>query len=201
MSWLLIFVVSYFIGSIPSGYLVARSKGIDIRRRGSSNIGAANVVRVMGKRWGYLVFFADFFKGFLAVKIGYAIAGGSVWGGAIAGLACIIGHDYTVWLGFNGGKGVATSAGAVLALCPPLMTISLAIVWIAVFLIGRYTSLASIASAAALPVAALAFVPKTGTCFWLLLTFSLLSGALAIWRHRSNIGRLLNGTENRFGNK
>lgn len=205
MSWLLIFIVSYLIGSIPSGYLVARSKGIDIRQRGSSNIGAANVVRVMGKGWGYLVFLGDFLKGFLAVKIGFLLAAhlsaGSVAGGVVAGIACILGHDYPVWLGFNGGKGVATSAGAVLALCPPLVTISLLIVWAAVFFIGRYTSLASITSAAALPIAVLTTIPRTGTGFWLLVAFSILIAALAIWRHRSNIKRLLNGTENRFGNK
>jgi glycerol-3-phosphate acyltransferase PlsY len=205
MNWLLIFFVSYLVGSVPSGYLVARSKGIDIRQHGSSNIGAANVVRVMGKGWGYVVFFADFFKGFLAVKIGSLLAthllAGTVAGGVIAGIACILGHNYPVWLGFNGGKGIATSAGVVLALCPPLVMISLAIVWAAVFFVSRYTSLASITTAAALPVAILAIIPKGGTEFWLLLGFSVLIAALAVWRHRSNINRLLNGTENRFGKK
>lgn len=205
MNWLLILVISYLAGSLPSGYVVARSKGIDIRRQGSSNIGTANVVRVMGKGWGYLVFFADFFKGFLAVKVSCLLAthlpGGPVAGGVIGGIACILGHNYPVWLGFNGGKGIATSAGVVLALCPPLVTILLAVVWAAVFFTSRYTSLASITSAAALPVAILAIIPKRGTDFWLLLAFSVLIAALAIWRHRSNINRLLNGTENRFGKK
>ena len=205
MNWLLILLISYLAGSLPSGYIVARAKGIDIRQHGSSNIGTANVVRVMGKGWGYLVFLADFFKGFLAVKVGSLLAthlpGGIVAGGVIAGIACILGHNYPVWLGFNGGKGIATSAGVVLALCPPLVMISLAIVWVTVFFISRYTSLASLTSAAALPVAILAIIPKRGTDFWLLLMFSILVAALAIWRHRSNISRLLNGTENRFGKK
>ena len=205
MNWLLILVISYLVGSLPSGYIVARSKGIDIRRHGSSNIGTANVVRVMGKGWGYLVFLADFFKGFLAVKVSSLLAihlpGGAVAGGVIGGIACILGHNYPVWLGFNGGKGIATSAGVVLALCHPLVTILLAVVWAAVFFTSRYTSLASITSAAALPAAILAIIPKTGTDFWLLLAFSVLIAALAIWRHRSNINRLLNGTENRFGKK
>jgi glycerol-3-phosphate acyltransferase PlsY len=117
MIWLLIFVLSYLIGSIPSGYLVARSKGIDIRQRGSSNIGAANVARVMGKKWGYLVGFCDFLKGFLAVKLGFLIAAhflsSSVLGGVTAAIAGILGHNYTIWLGFKGGKGIATSGGAV----------------------------------------------------------------------------------------
>jgi glycerol-3-phosphate acyltransferase PlsY len=205
MNWLLILLISYLAGSLPSGYIVARARGIDIRQHGSSNIGTANVVRVMGKGWGYLVFLADFFKGFLAVKVGSLLSahlpGGIVAGGVIAGIACILGHNYPVWLGFHGGKGIATSAGVVLALCPLLVMISLAIVWAAVFFISRYTSLASITSAAALPVAILAIIPKRGTDFWLLLAFSILIAALAIWRHRSNISRLLNGTENRFGKK
>jgi glycerol-3-phosphate acyltransferase PlsY len=205
MIWLLIIVLSYLIGSIPSGYLVARSKGIDIRQRGSSNIGAANVARVMGKAWGYLVGFCDFLKGFLAVKLGFLIAAhflpSLVAGGVIAAIACILGHNYTVWLGFKGGKGIATSGGAVLAILPPLVFVSVGIVWVAVFIVSRYTSLASIVAAAALPISVLLLVTRTGTDFWLLLAFSVSMAALAIWRHRSNIGRLLQGTENRFGKK
>jgi acyl phosphate:glycerol-3-phosphate acyltransferase len=205
MIWLLVFVLSYFLGSIPSGYLVARSRGIDIRGRGSSNIGAANVARVMGKKWGYLVGFCDFLKGFLAVKLGFLIAAhfhfSSVLGGVIATIACILGHNYTVWLGFKGGKGIATSGGAVLALLPPLVFVAGALVWVAVFLISRYTSLASIIAAVILPIAVLLMVSKTVTDFWLLVVSTILMAALAIWRHRVNIGRLLNGTENRFGKK
>jgi len=204
MIWLLIFVLSYLIGSIPSGYLVARSKGIDIRQRGSSNIGAANVARVMGKKWGYLVGFCDFLKGFLAVKLGVIAAYfplSPVLGGVTAAIACILGHNYPIWLGFKGGKGIATSGGAVFALLPPLVFVSGGVVWVAVFLISRYTSLASIIAAVVLPIAVLLIVAKTGADFWLLLAFSVLMAALAIWRHRGNIVRLLNGTENRFGKK
>ena len=203
MIWLLIFILSYLIGSIPSGYLVGRSKGIDIRQRGSSNIGAANVARVMGKKWGYLVGFCDFLKGFLAVKLGFLIAAhvSSVPGGVTAAIACILGHNYTIWLGFKGGKGIATSGGAVLALLPPLVFVSGGVVWVGVFLISRYTSLASIIGAVVLPVAVLLIVARTGADFWLLFAFSVLIAALAIWRHRGNIARLLNGTESRFGKK
>jgi acyl phosphate:glycerol-3-phosphate acyltransferase len=205
MTWLLIVVPTYLIGSIPWGYLFARSKGIDIRRHGSRNIGAANVLRVMGKKWGYLVFFCDFFKGFLAVKLGSLIAAhflvNLVLGSVIAAIACVLGHNYTIWLGFKGGKGIATSAGAVLALFPPLVFVSVGAVWIAVFLIGRYTSLASMSAAVVLPIAVSLIVTKTETDYWLQIAFSVLVGALAIWRHRSNIVRLLNGTENRFGRK
>jgi glycerol-3-phosphate acyltransferase PlsY len=205
MTWLLIVVLSYLIGSIPWGYLFARSKGIDIRRHGSGNIGAANVLRVMGKKWGYLVFLCDFFKGFLSVKLGSLIAAyflvNLVLGSVIAAIACVLGHDYPIWLGFKGGKGIATSAGAVLVLFPPLVFVSFGVIWIAVFLIGRYTSLASISAAVALPISVSLIVAKTETDFPLLVCFSVLMGALAIWRHRSNIVRLLNGTENRFGRK
>jgi len=205
MIWLLIFALSYLIGSIPSGYLVARSKGIDICRHGSSNIGAANVARVMGKKWGYLVGLCDFLKGFLAAKLGFLIAShfllSSVLGSVIAAIASILGHNYTVWLGFKGGKGVATSGGAVLALLPPLVFVSAGVVWIAVFFISRFTSLASMSAALALPIAVLLIGAKTGTDFWLLIGPSVLMTALAIWRHRGNIVRLLNGTENRFGKK
>lgn len=205
MIWLLIFVLSYLIGSIPSGYLVARSKGIDIGQQGSRNIGAANVARVMGKKWGYLVGFCDFLKGFLAAKLGVLIAShflfSSILGGVIAAIASILGHNYTVWLGFKGGKGIATSGGAVFALLPPLVFVAAGAIWIAVFFISQYTSLASMSAALALPIAVLFIGAKTGTDFWLLIGFSVLMTALAIWRHRGNIVRLLNGTENRFGKK
>jgi glycerol-3-phosphate acyltransferase PlsY len=124
-----------------------------------------------------------------------------VLGGVAAAIACILGHNYPIWLGFKGGKGIATSGGAVLALLPPLVFVSGGAVWVAVFLISRYTSLASIVAAVVLPIAVLLIVAKTGMDFWLLLAFSVLMAALAIWRHRGNIVRLLNGTENRFGKK
>lgn len=205
MTWLLIVILSYLIGSIPWGYLFARSKGIDIRRHGSGNIGAANVLRVMGRKWGYLVFFCDFFKGFLSVMLGSLIAAhflvNPVLGSVIAAIACVLGHNYTVWLRFKGGKGIATSAGAVLALFPPFVFVSVGVVWITVFLAGRYTSLASISAAVTLPIAVSLFVDKTETGVWLLIAFSVFVAVLAIWRHRSNIVRLLNGTENRFEKK
>ncbi len=205
MTWLLIFILSYLIGSVPWGYLFARSKGVDIRQHGSGNIGTANVLRVMGKKWGYLVFLFDFFKGFLSVKLGSLIAAYFLanvgLGSVIAAVACVLGHDYPIWLGFKGGKGIATLAGTVLSLFPPLVFVSFGVVWIAVFLIGRYTSLASISAAVALPIAVSLIVGKAEPDFPLLVGFSVLMAALAIWLHRANIGRLLNGTENRFGRK
>jgi acyl phosphate:glycerol-3-phosphate acyltransferase len=205
MTWLLIAVLSYFIGSIPSGYLVARSQGVDIRQHGSRNIGATNVLRVMGKKWGYLVFLCDSSKGFLAVKLGFLIAAHSlqspVLGGVIAAIACILGHNYTLWLGFKGGKGIATSGGVILALFPIAVICCIAIVWVIVFYSSKFVSLASIAAAIALPFSVFLFVPKTGTEFWVVFGFSLLVCLLAVWRHQSNIVRLMNGTETRFGKK
>jgi acyl phosphate:glycerol-3-phosphate acyltransferase len=203
MTWLLIFVLSYLIGSVPWGYLFARLKGVDIRQHGSGNIGTANVLRVMGKKWGYLVFLCDFFKGFLSVKLGSLIAAYFLvnvgLGSVIAAVACVLGHDYPIWLGFKGGKGIATLAGTVLSLFSPLVFVSFGVVWVAVFLIGRYTSLASISAVVALPIAAYLIVAKAERP--LLVGFSVLMAALAIWLHRTNIARLLNGTENRFGKK
>lgn len=205
MPWLLIAVSSYLLGSIPWGFLFARAKGIDIRQKGSGNIGAANAVRVMGKKWGYLVFICDFLKGLLAVEISLLVAS---WfqvnlglGSIIAGIMCVVGHDYPVWLGFKGGKGIATLAGVLLGVFSPLVCISFGAVWVVVFLIARYTSLASIVAVATLPLAAASFVSKSDPDFPFLIGFCILMAALALWRHRSNIVRLLNRTENRFGKK
>jgi glycerol-3-phosphate acyltransferase PlsY len=205
MPWLLIAVSSYLLGSIPWGFLFARAKGVDIRQKGSGNIGAANAFRVMGKKWGYLVFICDFLKGFLAVEISLLLA---TWfqvnlglGSSIAGTMCVVGHDYPAWLGFKGGKGIATLAGVLLAVFSPLVCISFGAVWVAVFLIARYTSLASIVAVATLPIAAALIVSKSEPDFPFLIGFCILMAALAIWRHRSNIVRLLNRTENRFGKK
>lgn len=202
MTWLLIVILSYLIGSIPSGYLVARTQGIDIRQHGSRNIGATNVLRVMGKKWGYLVFLCDSSKGFLAVKLGMVIAAqSSVVGGVIAAIACILGHNYTFWLGFKGGKGIATSGGVILALFPIIVICCVLVVWVVVFYVGKYVSLASIAAAVVLPFAVFLIVEKKGSEFWTLFGFSVLIGALAVWRHQTNIVRLMNGTESRFGKR
>jgi glycerol-3-phosphate acyltransferase PlsY len=205
MTWLLIALLSYLLGSIPNGYLVASSQGVDIRQQGSRNIGATNVLRVMGKKWGYLVFACDTLKGFVAVKLGLFLSAHAllspVLGGVIAAVACILGHNYTIWLGFKGGKGMATSGGVVLALFPATVICSVTIAWIGVFYGSKYVSLASIAAAVALPCSVFLFVARTGADFWILFVFTVVAAALAIWRHRANIGRLMNGTESRFGKK
>ena len=200
MNLLFIALGAFLLGSIPTGYLVARAKGVDIRQHGSGNIGATNVFRTLGKPLGIFVFVVDALKGFAAVWLAVRIGGGSDWAGIIAAVAVIAGHNYTPWLGFKGGKGIATSAGVLLALMP-WAVLAIAVVWFAVFQISRYVSLASICAAAALPLAVAAL--WYGGCGGngSLLGFALLISALAIWRHRSNMERLRAGTEPRFEGK
>jgi glycerol-3-phosphate acyltransferase PlsY len=197
---LLIALGAFLLGSIPTGYLVARAKGVDIRQHGSGNIGATNVFRTLGKPLGVFVFLVDALKGFAAVWLAAQFSDGSDWAGIVAAVAVIAGHNYTPWLGFKGGKGIATSAGVLLALMP-WAVLAIAVVWVLVFKISRYVSLASICAAAALPVAVglLWFSGCGGN--GPLLAFSLAISALAIWRHRTNIQRLRAGTESRFERK
>jgi glycerol-3-phosphate acyltransferase PlsY len=196
---------AYLLGSIPTGYLTGKARGVDIRAAGSGNIGATNTFRVMGKSAGIFVLAVDCLKGFVAVKflapavpVWLGLARGEAradWLSLCAAAAVVMGHNYTCWLRFKGGKGVATSCGVLLALAPAAAAIVLS-VWGIVLLASRYVSLASISAAFVLPVAA-----------WLTQGSSVITaaatglGALAIAKHRSNIQRLLAGTENRFGAK
>jgi acyl phosphate:glycerol-3-phosphate acyltransferase len=199
--------VGYFLGSFPSGLVVSRTRGIDIRKHGSGNIGATNVLRVLGKKWGYFVFGLDALKGFAAVRIAFAIAHASTLGivrpelvGITGGLACILGHLFPVWLRFRGGKGVATSAGVLLGLMP-LAVVSVFAVWFVLFKLTRYVSVASIGAAVALPLFVMLYLHLdllTGASF---LPFSILIAAVVIWRHRSNMKRLFRGKEQRFDQK
>jgi len=197
---LLVALGAFLLGSIPTGYLVARAKGVDIRQHGSGNIGATNVFRTLGKPLGVFVFMVDALKGFAVVWLAGRFGGASDWAGIIAAVAVIAGHNYTPWLGFKGGKGIATSAGVLLALMP-WAVLCIAIVWFVVFKVSRYVSLASISAAAALPVAVAALWSAGCGGNGPLLGFSVLISALAIWRHRTNIQRLRAGTESRFEGK
>jgi glycerol-3-phosphate acyltransferase PlsY len=200
MTWLIFAgsaIVSYFIGSIPTGFLWAKSRGIDIRKVGSGNIGATNVMRTLGKGPGITVLVIDAAKGFLPVWLAPRVFpdAGTVWLHIVCCVSVIAGHNWTCWLKFKGGKGIATSAGAVLAFLPwPLLCVLA--VWLVVFGLSRYVSLASICAALALPMATW-FVEKDKT----LLVFTAIVGALAIYKHKSNIQRLLAGTENRIGKR
>jgi len=205
VGYILTALIAYLVGSVPTGFLVAKARGVDIRRVGSGNIGATNVFRILGKPAGIFVLLADAMKGWLAVFVvarlvahwfyPAADAQAREWFALCGGIFAILGHNYTCWLGFKGGKGIATSAGALVALVPMPLLIILGL-WIVVFAASRYVSLASIAAAFALPFAALA-LGKSSTM--IMVTAAL--AALAIYKHKANIKRLLNGTENRISLK
>ena len=229
-------LVGYLLGSFPTGYLVGRAKGMDIREHGSKNIGATNVVRVLGKGPGFLVFGVDALKGWLAVSLARLFTGSQlirylmppsdrpvrflgqptdlrVWtmtphaewdrwvviAGIVAAVACILGHNFPVWLRFRGGKGIATSAGVLLGLVPLAVAVGV-VVWLATFYALRYVSVASLLAAVSLPVT-VGFLWHAGRADGALFAFSLLAAALAWWRHRANLQRLLAGTEPRFAKK
>ena len=198
------FIGSYLLGSVPFGLLVAKCKGVDIRQHGSGNIGATNVWRVCGWRYGLPVFALDVLKGVAAVWLArwlsVRFSGDAAWTGIVAAMACIIGHSFPVWLGFKGGKGVATSLGVFLGLMPLPSLIAL-LIWAAVFKMSGFVSLASIVAAVVLPAAAIAMQFMQRGYGWTVTGFAIVAGLLVIVRHRSNIARLRAGTEHRFGRK
>jgi len=233
-------LIAFLLGSIPFGLLIAKAKGIDIRKHGSGNIGATNVLRTMGKKYGITCLVLDALKGFIPVFLAVnliRIAGrdqqmqiDSLEGWALifppakaffvqsiqilTGLAAILGHNYSPWVGFKGGKGIATSAGVLIGLAPAVIVL-LIVVWAIVFALSKYVSLASIVAAAVLPLIihigarfhhvdnnkALPTLWESGTWNKPLFIFSVVIAILAIWKHRSNIQRLRAGTENRFTRK
>ena len=190
-------LVSYLAGSIPSAYLAGKFRGVDLRKHGSGNLGATNVVRVLGPRIGAVVFLADLLKGFLPV---YYLPGymetlrPELWA-LIYGVAAILGHVKPIFLlGRGGGKGVATATGVFLSLAFVPMLIAEA-VWVAVFYFTRYVSLASLLGAAVLPIAILVWTRDPQSPVFIA---SLIIAAFVFWTHRANIGRLRRGEEHRF---
>jgi len=196
-------VPAYLVGSIPWGYLFGRFKGVDIRQHGSGNIGATNAWRVLGRGWGSATFVLDFLK----VPFAAAVTGllGSLilraplgdWAHAMIGIApflgAVLGHNYSLYLAFRGGKGIATSAGGLLWLMPTAF-LTVALSWGLIFGISRYVSLASVVAALVLPVTAF-LLYRDQALLWIFSTFL---SAMAIWRHRSNLERLMRGTEHRW---
>ena len=155
---LFIVVVSYLLGSVPNGYIVGKVAGVDIRKFGSGNIGATNVLRVLGKKYGYAVFFLDALKGFAVVRISLALVSTTPaarayadFFGLLSAVVCVIGHVFPIWLKFKGGKGVATSAGVIVGLMP-LAAVIVFPIWFIVFEICRYVSVASMCAAISLPI-------------------------------------------------
>lgn len=198
-------LISYFVGSIPFGWIIARFvAGIDIRQAGSGNIGATNVARVIGGRWGIAVLVLDVFKGLLPVLLlprAFLAEGHPALGhGAVAcGLATILGHNFPCWLGFRGGKGVATSLG-VIAVLGPEATMAAALTFLAVFGIWRIVSLGSILAATAFGICQMVVMGREAfsAANWSLAVFSLVGPLLIVIRHRTNIVRLWRGEEPKF---
>ena len=234
-------LLAFLLGSIPFGLIIAKAKGINIREHGSGNIGATNVLRIVGKKYGVICLILDALKGFIPVVVAVnliQIAGKNVglfhigaldpfalllpaaeqFKGqllhVVTALAAVLGHNYSPWVGFKGGKGIATSAGVLLALMPAAVVL-LALIWLVVFALSRYVSLASIVAAASLPLIthfgarfhhlhndkSLPTLWQADTWNKPLFFFSVTIGVLAIWKHRTNIQRLLVGTEHRFTRK
>ncbi|MDI6709510.1 MAG: glycerol-3-phosphate 1-O-acyltransferase PlsY [Thermoanaerobacterales bacterium] len=185
--------VSYLLGSLPFGYLVGRLRGVDITAHGSGNIGATNALRTLGPVPALIVLAGDMGKGVLAVWLGQAF--GPPAAPLLAALAVLAGHGWSIFLGFRGGKMIATSLGVLLMLSPQV-TAGAAAVWAIVVALTRYVSLGSILAAVAVPVlfAALGFPPGY-------IVFAGVIAATVIYKHRSNIARLRAGTESRLGRR
>lgn len=189
---LIVWVLSYLLGSIPTGYIMASGTGVDIRRSGSGNIGATNVARTLGWKKGFLTLAIDAAKGLIPVLVAFGLSLGTA-AAACAGLAAFLGHLYPIFLGFRGGKGIATALGVFLGIMP-LVAVVLVCVFLILVGVSRQVSLGSVTAAGLAPIVA-----------WLLgypmptIGVSLVIGALAIMRHRENIRRLIAGAEPKLG--
>ena len=216
--WIIAVAVAFVVGSVPFGLIIGRLRGVDVRSLGSKNIGATNVGRVLGRPYGFLCFFLDALKGAAPVlgALTVAVTDGGVspeqarqWLAPLVGAGAILGHVYSPWVGFKGGKGVATSFGALVAMWPAmsLAAISALGVWLAILAATRFVSLASMCAASALPLFYAVFTAwpldlGATTRLWSgapLLIASLLLCGLVIFKHRANIARLRSGTEPRVG--
>lgn len=194
MTPLVLVLAAYLLGGFPTSYVAGRAlRGVDLRHHGSGNLGATNAFRVLGWKAAVPIFMVDILKGFLPTYLFPAFDGSTAWAWALAyGAAAILGHVFSVYVGFRGGKGVATGAGVFLALAPAAVAFGLA-VWLTLVLATGYVSVASIAAAALLPpLAALTGAPRE------VVGLALVLACFIILAHRANIGRLLRGEEHRF---
>ncbi|MEJ5295657.1 MAG: glycerol-3-phosphate 1-O-acyltransferase PlsY [Fimbriimonadales bacterium] len=192
MEWqvlLLAMVVAFWVGALPFGYWIGRLRGVDVRKVGSGNIGATNVFRTLGAKAGLTVLFLDALKGWLPTFVVMRLAQGDSFAGVLVGVAAIAGHLFSPFLGFKGGKGIATGLGALLALSPKLIAVVLP-VWAIVFLLTRWVSLASIVAAALVPFVS-AYLELSPYATAILAV----AAAIVVWKHRSNIRRILKGEE------
>ena len=191
--------LAYVIGATPFGFLAGKMKGIDIRDHGSGNIGATNVMRTLGKPVGITVLILDILKGMFPVVVALCVSDFSLVAIA-ASLAAILGHNYTFWLGFKGGKGIATTAGSVVPIMPFAILFAVA-TWLVMLKISRYVSVASITAALAIPLEVLVENSIRDRFDVPTFSFAMFVCALAVWKHRSNISRLKRGEEPKAGSK
>jgi len=207
MLWLLL-PLGFLLGSIPFGLILGKLKGVDIREHGSGNIGSTNVFRTLGKQSGILCLILDFSKGFIPVLLAVKLTPDNTLGQTIevaTAMAAILGHNYSPWIGFKGGKGIATTGGALIPIMP-VGVVVLILIFLVVTFITKYVSVGSIATAIALPMTTFGgsyshgYVAD-GTWNKPLFIFSLIAGILAVWKHRGNIARLRAGTESRINEK
>lgn len=192
----LVIIVSYLLGSIPSGLVLGKLRGLDVRRHGSGNIGSTNVLRTVGIREGVLVLLADVLKGVVAVVMGRYIIGTPA-GEMAGGLAAVAGHDWSIYIKFQGGRGVATAAGALLVMSPAVAGAGIC-TFIVVVALTRYVSLGSMMAAAG-AVATMGVLTALDREPVEYLIFIGIAAALIIFQHRDNIARLLSGTESKLG--
>ncbi len=192
-SILLVVLVGYFLGAISFAVIVARGQGVDIFKEGSGNPGATNVKRVLGAKWGNTVFALDALKGFIAAGWPLLAYGGDNRLAVIGLIAAILGHSFSIFLEFRGGKGVATTIGGLLALMWAVLLIGL-VIWLVVFYSSKMVALASILFALSLPVSAYFIHGTQDPRFYL----GLILAVLIVVRHRSNIARMFGGKENKF---
>lgn len=184
-------MASYFIGSFLTAGVIASLKRVDLQKKGSGNPGATNIYRVFGAFYGVLTLVGDAAKGIIGTLLGYWAGGHSI--AALCGIAVVIGHNWPLFFNFRGGKGIAASLGVLIVLMPRALVIIVPI-WVLVLAVSGYVSLASLVAAVSIPFASLLFYPKQE----LVLLFAIIAPALAIYRHWSNIQRLISGEEHKF---
>jgi acyl phosphate:glycerol-3-phosphate acyltransferase len=211
LTWGIVIIAAYLLGAVPFAFLIAGLYGKDLRQIGSGNIGATNLARACGRKWGYICFGLDVLKGLIPMAVVSQLADHrssteiALW--LVVGLAAILGHVFPIYLKFKGGKGVSTSLGVALGMWPylTLCGVIALLVWVGVVLKWRYVSLASICGAVAFPVALIAGIFMTpgwnSSALWPLLVAAALIPLMVIVRHRENIHRLLAGTESKIRSK
>jgi glycerol-3-phosphate acyltransferase PlsY len=186
-------LTAFLLGSLPFGHWLALLRGVDLRKQGSGNTGATNVGRVLGKKWGIFVFVLDLGKGWIAVALAKSVGNlPEIWSLTV-GVFAVLGHVFSPWLGFRGGKGVATSAGILIGLAP-WVALGVALIWFLTFQMSRTVSVASLCAATAFPLFVFCLMPEQKAFQWISIGMTVL-----VWfRHRDNLRRLFQGKENRF---